>query len=182
MATFERRIPDGDDKERDVCSSCGFVAYQNPKVIVGSVVAEADRVLLCRRAIEPRTGFWTLPSGFLEVGETTAEGARREAMEEAGADIALDGVLALFDVTRIGQFQILYRARLAKPGIAPGIESLEARMFAWDDIPWAKLAFPTVHWGLHAWRDAGPGALGAPVGNPAEDRRGTSRIDSAVAL
>ena len=182
MPAFERRIPDGDDKERDVCSNCGFVAYQNPKVIVGAVVADEGEVLLCRRAIEPRSGFWTLPAGYLELGETTAEGARREAMEEAGADIAIDGVLALFDVSRIGQFQVIFRARLATKGIAPGVESLEARMFAWDDIPWADLAFPTVHWALHAWRDTGPGALAAPVGNPPEDRRGTRRIDTAVAL
>ncbi len=182
MPAFERKIPDGDDKERDVCSRCGFVAYQNPKVIVGAVVAEAGQVLLCRRAIEPRTGFWTLPAGYLELGETTAEGARREAMEEAGADIAIDGILALFDVSRIGQFQIIYRARFASHGIAPGVESLEARMFAWDDIPWGDIAFPTVRWALNAWRQAGSGALGAPVGNPAEDRRGTNRIETVAAL
>ena len=182
MTSFERKIPDGDDKERDVCSSCGFVAYQNPKVIVGAVVAEAGRVLLCRRAIEPRAGFWTLPAGYLELGETTAEGARREAKEEAGADIAIDGILALFDVSRIGQFQIIYRASFATDGIAPGVESLEARMFDWDEIPWANLAFPTVRWALHAWRQSASGPLGAPAGNPAEDRRGTNRIDTVPAL
>ncbi len=182
MPAFERKIPDGDDKERDVCSSCGFVAYQNPKVIVGAVVAEAGQVLLCRRAIEPRAGYWTLPAGYLELGETTAEGARREAMEEAGANIAIDGILALFDVSRIGQFQIIYRASFATKGIAPGVESLEAKMFDWDDIPWANLAFPTVHWALHAWRQSGSGPLGAPAGNPAEDRRGTNRIDTVPAL
>ncbi len=182
MAAFERRIPDGDDKERDVCSCCGFVAYQNPKVIVGSVVADEGQVLLCRRAIEPRSGFWTLPAGYLELGETTAEGARREALEEAGADIAIDGVLALFDVSRIGQFQIIYRARFASKGITPGIESLEARMFSWDEIPWSNLAFPTVRWALQAWHRAGPGELGPPVGNPPEDQRGTNRIDAVPAL
>ena len=182
MATFERKIPDGDDKERDVCSRCGFVAYQNPKVIVGAVVADDGQVLLCRRAIEPRSGFWTLPAGYLELGETTAEGAQREAMEEAGADIALDGILALFDISRIGQFQVIYRARFAKRGITAGVESLEARMFAWDEIPWDELAFPTVKWALLAWHEAGTGALGPPVGNPAEDRRGTNRIDPVAAL
>ncbi len=134
-------------------------------------------MLLCRRAIEPRSGYWTLPAGYLELNETTAEGARREAMEEAGADIALDGLLAIYDVSRIGQVQFMYRARFATPGIAAGEESLEVGMFAWDEIPWDEIAFPTVHWALHAWRDAGHGPLGAPAGNPATDRRGTRRIE-----
>ena len=168
--------------ERDVCATCGYVAYQNPKVVVGSVVAEDGRVLLCRRAIEPRMGFWTLPAGYLELDETTAEGARREAMEEAGADIALDGLLALYDVARIGQVQVMYRARFATPGIQAGVESLEVRMFAWEEIPWDLIAFPTVHWALHAWRELGAAPLGVPAGNPADDRRGTKRIDTAAAV
>ncbi len=182
MADFVRRIPAGDTVERDVCATCGHVAYQNPKIVVGSVVAEDGRVLLCRRAIEPRMGFWTLPAGYLELNETTAEGARREAMEEAGADIALDGVLALYDVSRIGQVQVMYRARFATPGIQAGEESLEVGMFAWDDIPWDLIAFPTVRWALHAWRELGSAPLGAPAGNPTEDRRGTKRIDAVAAL
>ncbi len=181
MPDFVRTIPAGDNRERDVCSTCGFVAYQNPKIVVGAVVADNDRVLLCRRAIEPRAGFWTLPAGYLELNETTAEGAQREAMEEAGADIALDGILALYDISRIGQFQVLYRARFAKPGIRAGEESLEVRMFAWEDIPWDSLAFPTVRWALHAWRDLGADPLGVPAGNPAEDRRGERRVDPAAA-
>ena len=164
--------------ERQVCTTCGYVAYENPKIVVGSVVAEDGRVLLCRRAIEPRAGYWTLPAGYLELYETTAEGARREAMEEAGADIALEGILAVYDVSRIGQVQVMYRAHFAVPGIAAGEESLEVGMFAWDDIPWDDIAFPTVHWALHAWRDAGTGPLGAPASNPASDRRGTRRIDA----
>ena len=168
--------------ERQVCSSCGYVAYENPKIVVGSVVSDNGNILLCRRAIEPRAGFWTLPAGYLEMNETTEEGARREAMEEAGADIQLDGVLALYNVSRIGQVQIMYRARFAKPGIAAGEESLEVCMFAWDDIPWGSIAFPTVHWALHAWRDLDGRPLGAPAGNPAEDRRGASRLDGAAAL
>ena len=164
--------------ERQVCTTCGYVAYENPKIVVGSVVAEDGRVLLCRRAIEPRAGYWTLPAGYLELHETTAEGARREAMEEAGADIALEGILAVYDVSRIGQVQVMYRAHFAVPGIAAGEESLEVGMFAWDDIPWDDIAFPTVHWALHAWRDAGTGPLGAPASNPASDRRGTRRIDA----
>ena len=182
MPDFALSIPAGDNRERLVCSSCGFVAYENPKVVVGSVVSEDGRVLLCRRAIEPRAGYWTLPAGYLELNETTAEAARREAMEEAGADIELDGVLALFDMSRIGQVQIMYRARFAKPGIEAGEESQEVRMFAWDEIPWDDIAFPTVHWALHAWRNLGGQPLGAPAGNPAADRRGTRRIGEAAAL
>ncbi len=182
MADFVRSIPAGDNRERDICSTCGHVVYENPKVVVGAVVAEDGRVLLCRRAIEPRRGFWTLPAGYLELDETTAEGARREAMEEAGADIALDGVLALYDVSRIGQVQVLYRASFATPGIRAGEESLEVRMFAWEEIPWDAIAFPTVRWALQAWRDLGSAALGAPAGNPAEDRRGTKRIEPVASL
>ena len=183
MPDFVRQTPDGDTTERQVCRSCGFVAYENPKIVVGAVVARPDGcVLLCRRAIEPRSGFWTLPAGYLELNETTAEGARREALEEAGATITLDGILAIYDISRIGQVQIIYRAGLQKPGISAGIESLEVGFFAWDDIPWDSIAFPTVHWALHGWRDTGPGPLGAPLGNPVEDQRGTRRIDAVAAV
>ena len=181
MADFVRIIPAGDTRERQVCSTCNHVVYENPKIVVGAVVAENGRVLLCRRAIEPRLGFWTLPAGYLELDETTAEGAQREAMEEAGADIALDGILAVYNVSRIGQVQIIYRARFATPGIQAGEESLEVGMFEWDDIPWDGIAFPTVRWALQAWRDLGPAPLGVPAGNPAEDSRGTRRIDAVAA-
>ena len=182
MADFVRNVPAGDNRERQVCSRCGYVAYENPRIIVGSVVVEDGRVLLCRRAIEPRSGFWTLPAGYLELDETIAEGARREAMEEAGADIALDGILALYDVSRIGQVQVMYRAHFATSGIQAGEESLEVRMFSWDEIPWDNLAFPTVKWALHAWRDLGDASVGTPAGNPPDDRRGTKRIDAVAAL
>lgn len=172
MPDFEIKIPEGDTAERKVCTTCGYVAYENPKIIVGSVVTDGSRVLLCRRAIEPRFGFWTLPAGYLELNETTAEGARREAQEEAGADIALDGILAVYNISRIGQVQIIYRATLQTPGIAAGIESLEVGFFAWEDIPWADIAFPSVHWALTAWHTLGANAIGAPFSNPEQDRRG----------
>jgi ADP-ribose pyrophosphatase YjhB (NUDIX family) len=179
MPDFEPRIPDGDTFERQVCTACGYIAYENPKVVVGTVVVDDGSVLLCRRAIEPRLGFWTLPAGYLELNETTAEGACREALEEAGANIALNGILAVYDISRIGQVQIIYRGSLRTPGICAGIESLEVGFFKWEDIPWDRIAFPSVHWALQAWRDAGPGPLAAPFGNPAQDRRGTRRIDAA---
>jgi ADP-ribose pyrophosphatase YjhB (NUDIX family) len=173
MPDFVKQIPDGDNRERLVCLECGHVDYQNPKVVVGSVVAHGGRVLLCRRAIEPRRGFWTLPAGYLELGETIEQGAKREAQEEAEAAILLDGVLALFSVSRIGQVQVMFRARFADPPssggpiFAAGPESLEVGLFAWEDIPWPEIAFPTVRWALEAWRANPAGPLGAPAGNPA---------------
>ncbi|UPY37701.1 NUDIX hydrolase [Sediminicoccus sp. KRV36] len=176
MSNFVRRIPEGppggDDRERLVCADCGYVAYENPKIVVGSVVVEEDRILLCRRAIEPRHGFWTLPAGYMELGETTEEGARREAWEEARARLELDGILAIYSIARIGQVQIIYRAHLSEPGIAAGPESLDVRFFAWKDIPWDEIAFPSVRWALNAWKAGHPGV----AGNPVEDLRGVAGL------
>jgi ADP-ribose pyrophosphatase YjhB (NUDIX family) len=179
MARFVRRIPEGEDRERLTCNECGFIAYENPKIVVGSVVDVGGQVLLCRRAIEPRRGFWTIPAGYMELGETVEEGARREAREEACAELALDGVLAIYSIARIGQVQILFRARLATPGFAAGPESQEVRLFEWADIPWDELAFPSVHWVLRAWREAADGPLGPPRGNPPVDLRGTTPLEVA---
>jgi ADP-ribose pyrophosphatase YjhB (NUDIX family) len=175
-SNFVRRVPEGEDRERLTCADCGFVAYENPKIVTGSVVAVDGRVMLCRRAIEPRRGFWTIPAGYMEMGETVEEAARREAREEACAEIAIEGMLAVYSIARIGQVQVLFRARLATPGFAAGPESLEVRLFDWDDIPWDELAFPSVHWVLAAWREAGAGPLGAPRTNPPEDPRGVRRL------
>lgn len=170
MSRFVRRVPEGDDRERLMCPDCGHVAYENPKVVVGSIVAEGDTVLLCRRAIEPRAGFWTIPAGYMEMGETVEEGARREAWEEARARIALDGILAVYSIARLGQVQVIFRARMEEPGFEPGPESLEVRRFAWDEIPWDDIAFPSVRWALRAWREGRPGEVAQ---NPPEDARGT---------
>lgn len=169
---FQRRIPEGEDRERLICGDCGFVAYENPKIVVGSVVSDGERILLCRRAINPRRGFWTLPAGYMELGETVEEGARREAWEEARVKLALEGILAVYSIARIGQVQVIFRAGLAEPGHAPGPESLETRFFEWGDIPWDDIAFPSVHWALKAWREGGIGT----VGNPPEDRRGMAGL------
>ncbi len=179
MPEFVRRVPEGDNRERLVCAPCGYVAYDNPKVVVGSVIVADGKVLLCRRAIEPRQGHWTLPAGYLELDETLEEGAAREAMEEAQAAIAIDGILAVFSIARIGQVQVIFRARFAEPaqpGFAAGPESLEVGLYAWDAIPWDAIAFPSVRWALNAWRQSGQGLLGAPVGNPADDPRGVRRL------
>jgi ADP-ribose pyrophosphatase YjhB (NUDIX family) len=172
MLGFERRVPDGDDRERMICADCGHIDYQNPKVVVGTVVVSDDRILMCRRAIEPRRGFWTLPAGYLELGETLEEGAAREAMEEATAAIHIEGILAVFSVARIGQVLVIFRGRFASPGFAAGTESLEVALFAWDEIPWNDLAFPTVGWSLNAWNERRSGPLGIPAGNPPHDPRG----------
>ncbi|HEY2740460.1 MAG TPA: NUDIX hydrolase [Thermoanaerobaculia bacterium] len=148
-----RTVPDGDTRERMVCPDCGFIAYENPKIVVGSGVVSGDRFLLCRRAIEPRRGYWTLPAGYLEVNESTMAGAAREAFEEAHARISIDGLLAIYDIPRISQVQVIYRARLAEPTFEAGPESLEVRLFAWDELPWDDLAFPSVHWSLQHFRD-----------------------------
>ena len=178
MSRFVRRVPKGDDHERLICADCGHVSYENPKVVVGSIVAEGDTVLLCRRAIEPRHGFWTIPAGYMEMGETVEEGARREAWEEARARIALDGVLAVFSIARLGQVQVIFRARFAEPGFEPGPESLEVRRFTWDEIPWDEIAFPSVRWALKAWRE---GAAGGVALNPPEDPRGVRPLPGGAA-
>jgi ADP-ribose pyrophosphatase YjhB (NUDIX family) len=179
MPNFERRIPEGDERERLICADCGHIDYQNPKVVVGTVVASDDRILMCRRAIEPRRGFWTLPAGYLELGETLEEGAAREAMEEATAAISIDGVLGLFSIARIGQVQVIFRGRFAgAPEFAAGPESLEVALFSWDQIPWSDIAFPTVHWALNAWNERRSGPLGVPAGNPVADPRGVNGLAS----
>jgi ADP-ribose pyrophosphatase YjhB (NUDIX family) len=183
MPTFERRVPEGDDRERMICADCGHIDYQNPKVIVGTVVTWYGKILMCRRAIEPRRGFWTLPAGYLELGETLEEGAAREAMEEATADIRLDGILGVFSVARIGQVQVIFRGRfvdLERPHFASGPESLEVALFAWDEIPWNEVAFPTVQWALNAWNACRSGPLGAPACNGATDPRGVNGIGSGT--
>jgi ADP-ribose pyrophosphatase YjhB (NUDIX family) len=182
MPTFVRAIPDGDTHQRLMCPDCGHVDYENPKIVVGSVVSHDDRILLCRRAIAPRDGFWTLPAGYLELGETPHEGARREAREEAEADIEIEGILAMFSISRIGQVQIIFRAGFAydakgsAPSFAAGPESREVGLFGWDEIPWHDIAFPSVRWALDAWRVGRGRALGAPATNPPEDSRGTARL------
>ena len=167
-----RAVPQGDDRIRLLCPDCGYVAYENPKVVVGSVALWQDRILLCRRAIEPRKGFWTLPAGYLELNETTEQGALREAWEEARARLALDGLLAVYSIPRISQVQLIYRARLIAAEVAPGPESEDVRLFRWADIPWDDIAFPSVHWSLARHREAGDGPLGPPGGTQPADTPG----------
>src|SRR3954470_22636767 len=167
-----RMIPEGDDRQRLVCPDCGFINYENPKIVVGSVAAWEDRILLCRRAIEPSKGLWTLPAGFMELNETTIEGAMREAWEEARARIAIDCLLAIYEIPRISQVQLIYRARLLSPEIAAGPESAEVGLFRWDEIPWDDIAFPTVRWSLDDYRARLECRDFAAATNPVLDKAG----------
>lgn len=145
-----RTIPGGDDKERLVCPECSFIHYENPKIVVGTVSTWEDQYLLVRRAVAPRIGYWSLPAGYLEMGESAREGAIRETYEESGAKVIIDGLLAQYDVRRIGQIQLIFRAQIVHLGeLKAGNETLEVGLFAWQDIPWQELAFPTVSWALH---------------------------------
>ena len=161
-----RAIPDGDNRERLICADCGFISYDNPKIVVGSVATWQGRVLLCRRAIEPGRGLWTLPAGYLELNETTEAGAAREALEEACARIEIQDLLAVYNIARISQVQLIYRARLSSPEIAAGQESLEVGLFDWHDIPIHEIAFPSVHWALGHYRASMDGTGALPHGNP----------------
>ncbi len=137
-------VPADDNRERATCTVCATIHYENPINVVGTVPVWGDQVLLCRRNIEPRFGFWTLPAGFMEMGETSAEGAVRETVEEAGAHIELQALFTVLNVVRVGQLHLYYRARLLDTDLDPGPETIEARLFREDEIPWDELAFRTV--------------------------------------
>jgi ADP-ribose pyrophosphatase YjhB (NUDIX family) len=143
-AEVHYRIPSDDNRERAVCPACGRVHYENPLNVVGTVPVWGDRVLLCLRNIEPRRGLWTLPAGFLELGETTAAGAVRETDEEAGARIELGPLFTVLNVVRVGQVHLFYLATLQDTEFAPGPETIEARLFGEHEVPWEQIAFRTV--------------------------------------
>lgn len=139
------RVPDdGDTRQRAICPACGTIHYENPLMVVGTVPVLGERVLLCKRNIEPRWGRWTLPAGFMELDETTAQGAARETDEEAGAQIELGPLFSLLNVPQVGQVHIFYLASLLSDRFNPGHETIEARLFTEDEIPWDEIAFRTV--------------------------------------
>lgn len=143
-APVSLRVPPGDDRPRFVCERCRTVHYTNPKVVVGCIAEWEERILVCRRAIEPRYGRWTIPAGYLENGETVSEGASREAYEEARADVQILAPYAIFNLTFISQIYLIFRARLLSCDVRPGEESLETRLLSEKDIPWDDLAFDVV--------------------------------------
>ncbi|KAJ6839427.1 nudix hydrolase 23, chloroplastic [Iris pallida] len=140
----KQAVPDGEEKMRAVCTLCGRIHYENPKMVVGCIVEHDGKVLLCKRKIPPSTGFWTLPAGFMEIGESAVEGATRETLEEACAEVEVLSPFAQLDIPLIGQTYIIFRAKLKKPHFSPGPESLECALFGQDDIPFDSLAFSSI--------------------------------------
>lgn len=140
----EHRIPNREEKPRAICTVCGLVHYQNPKMVVGCLVTHEDKVLLCKRSIEPSYGLWTIPAGYMELGESAVEGAVRETWEEANAEVDVQAPFAQLDIPRIGQSYILFRAKLRTPHFSPGIESLECALFNIDAIPFNQIAFSSI--------------------------------------
>lgn len=150
-APVSLRVPAGDTLQRHVCDKCGTIHYQNPKLVIGAIAEWEDRILLCRRAIEPRSGYWTLPAGFMENAETTAQAAVRETLEEAQARIAVGELFTLINVPHINQVHLVYRARLLDLDFAAGEETLEVRLFDEQSIPWDEIAFRTIAMSLRLY-------------------------------
>ena len=161
------RVPDdGDTKERGVCPACGLIHYENPLNVVGTVPYLGNRVLLCKRNIEPRWGKWTLPAGFMELGESTAQGAARETDEEAGAEYEMGELFSVLSVVRVGQVHLFYLAQLLSDRFDPGHETIEARLFTEEEIPWDEIAFRTVRETLlRYFEDRRKGQFGVHTGD-----------------
>lgn len=143
-----KRVPPGDERLRHVCDACGRIFYENPRIIAGCIPEWRDRILLCRRAIEPRKGFWTLPAGFMEIGETTEEGAARETLEEANARVEIGEIFSCVNVPIINQVHILFRATLLDLDFSAGPESLEVELLKEQEVPWDQIAFPSIETSL----------------------------------
>ena len=143
-ARVRQEVPAGDNRLRDICHECGTIHYQNPRVVAGCLPVYDNKVLLCRRAIEPRKGLWTLPGGFLELGETIEQGAIRETMEEAGAEVTATQLYTVFNVLHVGQLSLFFLAEMNAPVFSAGEESLDVQLFAEEHIPWDELAFTTI--------------------------------------
>lgn len=164
-AAVEFRCPDDDNRPRHICTSCGTIHYQNPNMVIGSIPEWGDKILLCRRAIEPRHGLWTLPGGFMENGESTTDAAVRETLEEANARIAIGDLYSMYSLPYINQVHLLFRARLLDLDFGPGPESLEVRLFAEDEIPWNEIAFRPIKYTLeHYFADRREGRFSFHIG------------------
>lgn len=179
-------IPPGDTLPRHVCDACATIHYQNPKIVVGCIPEWEDKILMCRRAIEPRHGLWTLPAGFLENQETTIEGAVRETLEEAHARVEIGMLYALYNVPHINQVYLLFRGRLLDLNYQPGAESLEVRLFDERQIPWDELAFRTVRETLKAYfSDRRSGAFSFHIGDilpPQSSNKPSNELAQATRL
>ena len=164
-----QKIPPGDNVLRYVCDHCQAIHYHNPKIVAGCIPEWEDRILLCRRAIEPRSGLWTFPAGFMEIGETTEEAAARETKEEALADVEITALYAVLSMPRIGQVYMVFRGKMLTSTFGAGTESLEAKLFRREDIPWETIAFPVVAEALRRYvKDASNGEFPLHLGNVSE--------------
>jgi ADP-ribose pyrophosphatase YjhB (NUDIX family) len=164
-AAVELRCPDDDNRPRHICTACGTIHYQNPNLVIGAIPEWEDKILLCRRAIEPRRGLWTLPGGFMENGESTTEAAIRETWEEANAHIEIGDLYSMYSLPYINQVHLLFRARLLDLDFGPGPESLEVRLFAEDEIPWDEIAFRPIKYSLeHYFADRSKGHFSFHIG------------------
>jgi len=179
----ELKVPEGDHLPRFVCPSCGTIHYQNPKVVVGSIPVWEERILLCKRAIEPRHGLWTLPAGFMENEETTIEGALRETMEEAGARVEVIDLHTMFNLPHVNQVYVMFRAKLLDLDFGPGPESLEVALYEEKDIPWGEIAFPVIEQTMRLFfEDRRRGTYGIHTGDiirhilPNNERRFETRM------
>ena len=150
------KIPDGDTHERSVCGVCHTVLYENPKIVTGILPVYKDKILICKRNIEPRKNFWTIPSGFMELNETLKEAALREAKEEAGITPEIDHLHTVYDLPHIGQVYFLFIAHCDSPNHSPGIETIESKWVTYNDIPWDELAFTSVEFALKRFHEPGP--------------------------
>lgn len=175
---MELRRPDDDNRPRHICTACNMIHYQNPNLVIGSIPEWEDKILLCRRAIEPRHGLWTLPGGFMENGETTTEAAIRETLEEANAHIEIGELYSMYSLPYINQVHLLFRAKLLDLNFGPGAESLEVRLFSEAEIPWNEIAFRPVKFSLeHYFADRRKGSFGFHIGEiaPPQPHRKTNR-------
>lgn len=169
------RVPDGDNRPRHICDRCGEIFYENPKIVAGCIPVWGEQVLLCKRAIEPRFGWWTLPAGFMENGETTPEAAARETWEEACAMVEVGELFTVFNLPQINQVYMMFRGIMPERAFGPGTESLECRLFHEREIPWSDLAFPTItHTLRHFFEDRARGVYSLHVADIV--REGTQAI------
>ncbi len=177
-APVVREIPQGDNRLRYVCRQCATIHYQNPRIVAGCIVETGSKILLCKRAIAPRYGFWTLPAGFMEINETTLEAAVRETWEEARARVDVTELFTVFNLPHVDQVYMMFRAQLAGDAFAAGEESLEVGLFGESEVPWAELAFPTIHHTLRFYfKDLNAGRFRLHTGDIVKQRDGARFVE-----
>ncbi|MBL42753.1 MAG: NUDIX hydrolase [Rhodospirillaceae bacterium] len=165
-SNYRLETPKGDNKQRIICNKCNYIHYINPKIVVGGVISYKKSILLCKRAIEPQKGYWTIPAGYLEENESTEEGALREIYEESGVKPQIQGLLAIYSLKHISQIQLIYKFLSINKDLNPGVETEEADYFDWENIPWNELAFPSVRWALNHFKEAEGKEFFIPKSNP----------------